>query len=682
MLLAFLMTCQLGASIVLLYVAEANDRSASPPGKPCHNGGCRRLADFLRASINRSADPCNDFYNYVCSRSDYTDTFKKIKNQTMDNLISLLRTSVVPERGQSAVQKMVSLFRACVSLAEENRYEHGDVRDLLMSLSLYVPTSPDISSADDDRWSDPLDSMRKLSAEYGLHAFLYFDTTGNATAARYHRLALSAEYETWCEKRADLTESNELKDFVTERIRVLAPTPSHPDLPRLSKMFISLESELIVFIAHARKLLEQTGQLTPLKTKVRELANFTRNAVKSERWLSAIRRWSGSKSKLEDSVLAEPLALWLAWYLLAPGRWHNTRRLMTWDLVRQVAPYAGANFLPRVGGAGELDRFCVKRVARQAALAIMAVHLYRTVTPPVLADTEEMAKRLRAAFVNELAASDWLRGQPQRTAIRKVRAMRMTIGFPDGLSRPEQLDEYYSQLPDLWSRRSLRSWLELMRFQRLKRRSSTVNDADALRAGKVNAYYLLGNRVWMSAGLMQAPIYFDRAPDAYNYGSLGQAIGHEMMHAYDVSGRKVDDQGRHRDWWSNETNYQYQENALCIRRSHERVVRERTQWLLSGKLDSENLADFAGASAAARAYRSLPASRRLATVAGFRPDQLFFVGHCVKWCAPLRSHRPDSRHASSRSRCIVPLMHTRQFSKAFRCTRGSYMNPTRKCHFW
>nr|XP_050039728.1 neprilysin-1-like [Dermacentor andersoni] len=677
------MTFLLGTAIVLLYVAEANDRSASSGrGKPCYTAGCRRLAYFLRDSINRSADPCNDFYNYVCSRSDYTDTFKNIKNKTMDNLISLLRTSAVPEQGQSAVQKMASLFRACVSLAEENRYEHGDVKGFLTSLSLYVPTSPDISSTDDDDRSDPLDSMLKLSVEYGLHTFLYFGTTRNATAARYHRLALSAEYEAWCGKRANLTESNDLTDFVTEHIRVLAPSPSHQDVLRLSKMFISLESELIVFIAHVRKSLEQTGQLTPLNMKVRELANFTRNAVKSERWLSAMRRWSGRKSKLEDAVLAEPLALWLSWHLLAPGHWHNTRRLMTWDLLRQVAPYAGANFLPRGGAAGELDRFCVNRVASQAALATMAVHLYRTATPPVLADTEDMAKRLRAAFVKELATSDWLRGEPQSTAIRKMRAMRMTIGFPDGLSRPEQLDEYYSQLPDLWSRRSLRSWLELKRFQRLKRRFSTVNDADALRAGKVNAYYLSGNRVWMSAGLMQEPIYFDRAPDAYNYGSLGQAMGHEMMHAYDVGGRKVDDQGRHRDWWNDETNNQYQENALCIRRSHEQVVRERTQWLLRGKLDSENLADFAGVSAAARAYRSLPASRRLATVAGFRPDQLFFVGHCVKWCAPLGSRRPGSRHASARSRCIVPLMHTRKFSRAFRCDRGSYMNPSRKCRFW
>ncbi|XP_077520167.1 neprilysin-1-like [Amblyomma americanum] len=677
LLAAVLLVCLVVALVNLSNVTRDNERAAgTPKGRPCYTAGCRRLAHFLQSYINRSIDPCDDFYGYVCSKSAYTNTFKKVKNTTMDSLVSLLHTSTVPEQGQSAMQKMVALFRACVSLARENRSEGGDLREFLVSLRLN-PTSRGRSAGDPRE--DPLDVMLKLSVEYGLHLFLEFSTTGNATLSRYHKLAISEDYKEWCKKRANLTDTNSLTVYVTEYVSVLAPPWSHQDVLSFSHELISLENDVIVFLAQAEQSLEQAGQPKSLATKIRSLGKFTRNAVSSERWISAIQRWSEEKSMPEDTILTEHLALWLSWHLLGQGRWPTTRRLMVWGLLRKLAPYASARHLPR--GGHELDSYCVKRVAHYAELAIMAVHLYRTVTPSVLGDAERMAKSLRTAFANELQASDWLRGEPRKTALRKIAAMRMIIGFPKGLSRTEQLDEYYAQLPDLSSRQFLWSWLELMRFQQLKRRSSSVVEADALRVGKVNAYYSYGNRVWMSAGLIQAPIYFNHAPDAYNFGSLGQAIGHEIMHAYDVGGRNVDDEGRRRDWWSNETNFRYQENALCIRHSHEQVLKQRT-WLLRGELDSENLADFAGASAAIRAYSALPPGRRLLTVPGFRPDQLFFVAQCVKWCAPLDSYRPGSWHGRARSRCIVPLMHMRRFSKAFRCAKGAYMNPKKKCRFW
>ncbi|XP_049524943.1 endothelin-converting enzyme 1-like [Dermacentor silvarum] len=197
---------------------------------------------------------------------------------------------------------------------------------------------------------------------------------------------------------------------------------------------------------------------------------------------------------------------------------------------------------------------------------------------------------------------------------------------------------------------------------------------------QVNAYYLSGNRVLVPAGIIQEPVYFHDAADAYNYGALGQAVGHEMMHAYDTHGRNLDHHGQ--PWaWTVTTSREYHQRLQCIRRSHAEVEQNRLGLEPGVGQDPENLADFSGAPLAYEAFRSLPDHRRALTVAGFGAEQLFFIGHCVKWCRSLTVHRSQG-YARGRSRCIVPLMHMPQFSAAFGCSASAYMNPPRKCSFW
>ena len=37
-----------------------------------------------------------------------------------------------------------------------------------------------------------------------------------------------------------------------------------------------------------------------------------------------------------------------------------------------------------------------------------------------------------------------------------------------------------------------------------------------------------------------------------NYGAAGAVIGHEIMHGFDDQGRKIDENGAVRDWWTKE----------------------------------------------------------------------------------------------------------------------------------
>ncbi|KAL3253460.1 hypothetical protein MRX96_054592 [Rhipicephalus microplus] len=103
---------------------------------------------------------------------------------------------------------------------------------------------------------------------------------------------------------------------------------------------------------------------------------------------------------------------------------------------------------------------------------------------------------------------------------------------------------------------------------------------------------------------------------------------------------------------------------------------------LNDTVDSENLADLVGTMVAYAAYSSSPQKYKDVKLVNLdiSTERLFFINHCVKWCAERTTL--EKRYAPLRSRCIVPLMNMPEFSGAFGCAPGSPMNPREKCAFW
>ena len=60
----------------------------------------------------------------------------------------------------------------------------------------------------------------------------------------------------------------------------------------------------------------------------------------------------------------------------------------------------------------------------------------------------------------------------------------------------------------------------------------------------------LENKIVFPAGILQPPFFDPTADAAVNYGAAGAIIGHEIMHGFDDQGRKIDENGAVRDWWT------------------------------------------------------------------------------------------------------------------------------------
>ena len=123
----------------------------------------------------------------------------------------------------------------------------------------------------------------------------------------------------------------------------------------------------------------------------------------------------------------------------------------------------------------------------------------------------------------------------------------------------------------------------------------------------VNAYYSPDrNTINFPAGILQPPFYQAGREAAVNYGGAGAVVGHELTHGFDDQGRKFDERGNLRNWWTETDAKAYEERASCIADQYSQyVVAGDTN--LNGRLTlGENTADNGGVRLALMAYLAGP----------------------------------------------------------------------------
>jgi endothelin-converting enzyme/putative endopeptidase len=208
---------------------------------------------------------------------------------------------------------------------------------------------------------------------------------------------------------------------------------------------------------------------------------------------------------------------------------------------------------------------------------------------------------------------------------------------------------------------------------------------------QVNAYYDPAmNEMVFPAGILQPPFFTRGAPDAVNYGAIGMVVGHELTHGFDDEGRQFDAEGNLRDWWTKSVAGEFDRRAECVV-SQFGAYTAVDDVKLNGKLTlGENIADLGGLKLAFAAYQ---ASRQgkgpEPAVAGFTPEQAFFISYAQSWCTAIRPEfarllAQTDAHSPARWRVDGPLSNLPEFQRAFGCPAGSPMFRAgpRRCEIW
>ena len=191
------------------------------------------------------------------------------------------------------------------------------------------------------------------------------------------------------------------------------------------------------------------------------------------------------------------------------------------------------------------------------------------------------------------------------------------------------------------------------------------------------------------AAILQPPFFDPNADPAINYGAIGGVIGHEMTHGFDDEGRKFDDTGRLRDWWTAEDAARFNERAARLQAQYD-TYSPLPGAHVNGKLtEGENIADSGGINLGLDAYHAFLAGRPAPTVGGYTGDQRVFLGWAQVWRGKTRDDALRQRlvvdpHSPEMFRVNGVVRNVDAWYSAFSVKPGQalYLAPDQRAHIW
>jgi putative endopeptidase len=234
----------------------------------------------------------------------------------------------------------------------------------------------------------------------------------------------------------------------------------------------------------------------------------------------------------------------------------------------------------------------------------------------------------RTAYAAGIDDAAWMSELSKAEARAKLAAMLPKIGYPDHWKDYESVAIHRDDL--VGNVIGLGKWSWDDRRGKLGRpidRSEWTTPVQA-----VNAFYNDQlNDITFTAAILQPPFFDPLADPAANYGGIGAVIGHEMSHAFDDQGRKVDSTGALRDWWTREDAQRYQQQTDKLVAQFNSYEPLPGMHINGAATLGENIADLAGLEIAYRAYRMSLRDKDAPVIDGLTGDQRFFIAYAASW---------------------------------------------------
>jgi putative endopeptidase len=341
------------------------------------------------------------------------------------------------------------------------------------------------------------------------------------------------------------------------------------------------------------------------------------------------------------------------------------------------------------GAEKQQDRWkrCTSRIDREMGEALGQVYAAKYFPPESKQRALEMTVAIEQAMDKDIDNLDWMSAETKVKAKEKLHGVMNKVGYPDKWRD-------YSKLTIVRGD-AIGNQMRVDGFDTdrdLAKIGKPVNkDEWVMTPPTVNAYYdPQQNNVNFPAGYFQPPFFSSKEDDAANYGDMGSTIGHELTHGFDDQGRQFDKDGNLKDWWTKDDEQKFNDRAACMVKQYDAI--EAVPGVhLNGKLTlGENLADLGGlwlAWAAWLEQNKLNHVDMTATADGYTPDQRFWIAYAQQWCTQtrpeqLRTQAQTDPHAPDEYRTNSILQDLPEFATSFKCSKTAKMVSANPCRVW
>ena len=644
------------------------------------------------SSMDRSVDPCTDFYHYTCGAwikknpippyQARWDVYAKLTEDNERFLWGILVEASKPNASRNLVETEIGdYFAACM---DQSAVEKAGVG----------PLKPE------------LDAIAALHSIGDLPAYLGHEHLGGAGPGVLFGLSASQDYEDSSREIAFLDagglglpdrdyytktdpKSQETREKYLEHVQKMLELLG--EAPRLAKKHaqtvMAIETEL------AKASLTRVEKRDPYKLFHKMTPEQVQALTPSFHW--AVYFKASEAPDTSAINVSEPAFFQEVQTLLKAHKLDDWKTYLRWHLVHSRASVLPASFddanfdfySKYLRGLEQMPprwKRCVRRVDGDIGEALGQVFVAKTFAPSTKQSALSMTKGIEASMESEIQQLPWMGEETKRRALEKLHGIVNKIGYPDKWRDYSSIkvgrDDYFGNVEHAAVFESRR---ELAKIGKPVDRSEWF-----ITPPTVDAYYdSQMNDINFPAGVLQPPLFDPKMDDAPNYGDTGATIGHELTHGFDDEGRQFDAKGDLKDWWTKSDAEEFQKRADCVSDQYSQYT-VIDDIKINGKLTlGEDLADLGGTWLAYLAWKSATKDQDLQPIDGFTPGQRFFIGMAQWACG---DERPESKrmnaitneHSPDEHRINGVVSNMPEFGKAFACRVGQPMMHSQPCRVW
>jgi putative endopeptidase len=462
--------------------------------------------------------------------------------------------------------------------------------------------------------------------------------------------------------------------YVTHLEKMFALAGDAPEFAsREAAIVLAMETRL------AKASLSNTDLRDPLVSYHLMTLNSLKKIDSHTNWADYFRE-IGIASPQEFNV-GQPKFFKEAGQLLATTSLADWKVYLRWNLLNASANDLSSAFVNEnfdfygrtLAGTKELParwKRVLTNIDKNVGDALGELYVAQFFSPEAKASVLDMVNNIKAAMHQSIDHLEWMSDATKREAIKKLNAINVKIGYPD------KWRDYSTLVIDADSYANNNMRATQFEFNRMLAKLGKPIDRNewGMTAPTVNAYYNpTMNEIVFPAGILQPPLYHQKADLAANYGNTGATIGHEMTHAFDDEGRQYDLNGNLKSWWTKQDEKNFLKRAVAIEKQFDEM-NPIDDLHINGKLtEGENIADLGGMKIALAALNTaLKTNPQPELIDGLTQQQRFFVANAQSFRSQtrpeqLRLQLATDPHAPDYARVIAPIANMPEFSAAFSC---------------
>ncbi|XP_002155074.2 neprilysin-4 isoform X1 [Hydra vulgaris] len=693
----------------------------SIPNNVCTSKECNELSATIKASLNETEEPCNDFYNFACGgwkknhkipSSENEITSFTILTKEIENEIHKLLEEEPKSNESEAFNKTRLFYKSCMDNETLERLKAKPALDFISSIGGW-------SVCDNTEWQEKskdwnvYDTLIHLQKTfYPAPPFFSVEVTNDHLNSTKHLIkidqsGLSLQREIYF-KHANITD--DYGEYMVKIAKLLGYTCNEKDPNK------NVTKQMLEVLRFERKLAKLT---TPAEAK--QAGTFRRidlaiikKIIPQFDWtrhLKGIFPADFNIQKDEVILATSPLYLYNVANLIRKTDKKLLSRYIVWQMLRDKISFlsrdfrkARAEFNRKMTGVEDNEprwRICTTVTNDNMGVPIGTLYVEKYFSDNTKTKTDIMIKEIMQSFKKRIQDHSWIDNVTREGVDQKVDALVAKVGYASYIKNPKELNKRFQNLTIngetfFDNNLSVDKWIRYRLFNKL--RKPVDKSKWPMFPQTINAMYqFYENEIVIPAGILQPPFFYTgEVPRSLSYGAIGSIIGHELTHGFDNTGRKFDKNGDIvKEWWTRESLREFNKKANCIEKQYSQY-KVQDLYRISGRLTlGENIADNGGTKISFGAYKEFlnGSTDDILPNLPYNNEQLFFIGYAQEYCANVRPKTEyiatlSEIHSPSKFRVIGTLSNLEEFAEAFQCRKKAKdgtrmkMDPETKCVVW